>query len=338
MTRRELVFNTLSCSGPGEVPREMWTLPWAKLEFGDDFEQLVNRFPNDIVHAPEVLSEPLFGKGDPYRIGTYIDPWGAEFVQLQDGIIGEIKNPLVATMDWSDADKVHFPRERLTFNRELVNQFCRESDRFVLSPLLARPFERMQFLRGTEQLYMDLGYGNEEMLAFFKKIHRFNLELIEAWVDTEIDGIFFMDDWGSQSSLLVNPAMWREIFKPFYADYINLAHSKGKKTFMHSDGFILDILPDLIELGLDAINSQIFCMGLDKLSSFAGKITFWGEIDRQHLLSMASFEEVQTAVQNVFSSLWNNGGCIAQCEFGPGGRIENVRTVFEEWERISKTI
>jgi len=338
MSRREIVYNTLACSGASEVPRDMWVLPWARREYGEQFENLINRFPNDIVHAPEDLSEPLFGKGDPYKKGVYIDPWGAEFEQLQDGIIGEVKTPLIISMDWSDADKVHFPGERLSFNRERVNQFCRESDKFVLSPLLARPFERMQFLRGTEQLYMDIGYGNEKMFAFLERIHQFNLELIDAWVNTEIDGIFFMDDWGSQSSLLVNPALWNDIFKPLYASYIDLAHSNGKKAFMHSDGYILDILPELIGMGLDAINSQIFCMGVDRVAEFAGKITFWGEIDRQYLLSRAGEEEVRSAVQDVFRYLWKGGGCIAQCEFGPGGRIENISTVFEEWDKISKTI
>jgi len=57
----------------------------------------------------------------------------------------------------------------------------------------------------------------------------------------------------------------------------------GKKIFMHSDGHTLDIYPDMVELELDAFNSQIFCMGVQELAPFAGKITFWGEIDRQHV-------------------------------------------------------
>ena len=100
---------------------------------------------------------------------------------------------------------------------------------------------------------------------------------------------------------------------------------------MHSDGCILDIIPDLIELGLDAVNSQIFCMGLDKLEQFRGKITFWGEIDRQHILPEGSVEDVKNAVKQVKSSLYDNGGVIAQCEFGPGSRPENVEAVFQQW-------
>lgn len=88
---------------------------------------------------------------------------------------------------------------------------------------------------------------------------------------------------------------------------------------MHSDGCILDIYPHMIELGLDALNSQIFCMGIEKLEQFRGKITFWGEIDRQHILPEGTPEQVEEAVKSVKESLWAGGGCIAQCEFGPGG-------------------
>ena len=103
-----------------------------------------------------------------------------------------------------------------------------------------------------------------------------------------------MDDWGSQRSLLISPAMWRTYFKPMYRDYVQIAHAAGKKFFMHSDGHILAIYPDLIEIGVDALNSQIFCMGVEQLAPFAGKITFWGEIDRQHLLAFATPDEVES--------------------------------------------
>jgi len=89
-------------------------------------------------------------------------------------------------------------------------------------------------------------------------------------------------------------------------------------------------------MGLDAINTQLFCIGLDKLEAFAGKITFWGEIDRQHLLtSAASVGDVAAAVEGVHRALWRRGGCIAQCEFGPGGTPENVRQVYQSWEDVT---
>jgi hypothetical protein len=103
---------------------------------------------------------------------------------------------------------------------------------------------------------------------------------------------------------------------------------------MHSDGYTLAIIPHLIDLGLDAFNTQIFCMGMDALKPFKGKITFWGEVDRQHLLVDASPAEVKYAVRGVFDALWDQGGCIAQCEFGAGSKPENVRAVFEAWNEV----
>ena len=137
-----------------------------------------------------------------------------------------------------------------------------------------------------------------------------------------------------RSSLLIDPAIWRRVFKPLYRDYINIAHACGKKVFMHSDGYTLQIIPDLIELGLDAFNTQIFCIGVDQLAPFRGQITFWGEVDRQHLLADASVAEVKAAVRHVDQTLWQNGGCIAQCEFGAGARPENVRAVYEAWQEL----
>ena len=77
-----------------------------------------------------------------------------------------------------------------------------------------------------------------------------------------------MDDWGTQISLLINPQIWREIFKPMYKDYCDLAHSKNKYVFFHSDGFIEQIYPDLVEIGVDAINSQLFCMDIENLLTY----------------------------------------------------------------------
>jgi hypothetical protein len=104
---------------------------------------------------------------------------------------------------------------------------------------------------------------------------------------------------------------------------------------MHSDGNISAIYPHLVELGLDAINSQVFCIGLEKLAPFRGRITFWGEPDRQHLLPHGTRTEVGAAVRQMHEMLWaDGGGCIAQCELSVGANPENVRQVFETWNRL----
>ena len=206
--------------------------------------------------------------------------------------------------------------------------------KFMLASAGINPFEMMQFLRGTENLLIDLAYGTEEFRQLREMVHQFNLKLLDGWTKTEIDGLIFSDDWGSQTSLLISPTMWREVFKPLYMDYYEMVHARGKKVFFHSDGYIIDIYEDLIEVGVDALNSQLFCMDIEELARrFKGRITFWGEIDRQWTLPFGTVEDVRRAVGRVRRALDDgNGGVIAQCEWGVNNPPENIREVFAAWD------
>jgi hypothetical protein len=334
MTSRELVIRTLEFSGPARVPRQLWTLPWAEAHYPGAIERIRSDFPDDIAHAPEILETPVKTVGDPYIKGTYVDEWGCTFENMEDGYIGEVKTPLLA--DWQDVDRIRPPKELLTFDVEAVNAFCAESDKFVLSACVARPFERLQFIRKTENLYLDLAMEPDGLLDLIDLLHQFYVERTERWAETDVDALMFMDDWGAQNNTLISLDMWRKLFKPLYNDYIEIAHSHGKYAFMHSDGYITPFIGELAEIGLDAINSQIFCMGVEDLGKrYRGKITFWGEMDRQHLLPYATTEEIADAVRRVYEALYANGGCIAQCEFGAGAKPENVRAMFETWDGVS---
>jgi hypothetical protein len=119
-----------------------------------------------------------------------------------------------------------------------------------------------------------------------------------------------------------------------YRDYCDLAKKAGKKVFFHSDGYIMDIYEDLIEIGVDAANSQLFCMPIEQIGRrFRGRITFWGEIDRQHILPLGKPADVRNAVARVRRALDDGrGGVIAQCEWGVNNPRENIEAVYEAWE------
>jgi uroporphyrinogen-III decarboxylase len=316
------------------VPRQLWQLPWAENTYPNELKEILDNFPSDIIGAPGFHHIQAKTLGDPCEIGEYTDEWGSKFTNYQRGIIGEVKEPIVKDEDWEDVDNIHIPTEWLSIDKDKINEFCSQTDKFVMAGACPRPFEQLQFIRGTENFYVDLILKPQKMLDFMRNMHEFYCELLTKWAETDVDALNFMDDWGSQKSLLISPSLWCELFKPMYKDYINIAKSHGKKIFMHSDGYIVDIFPHLIELGLDAINSQIFCMGVENLSKFKGKITFWGEIDRQHLLPYGSTQDIENAVTTIKENLWQNGGTIAQCEFGPGAKPGNVYKVFEAWNNV----
>jgi len=333
-TSRELVYQTLNFTGPARAPRDLWTLPIAARAHAAELAAILEAYPPDMIGVDGFERERPPTRGDQYAIGEYTDEWGATFVSVQAGVIGEVKQPLIG--DWAtDVPRVHIPTAWLTVDRDAVNRACATTDKFTLAGCNPRPFEQLQFLRGTANLYMDLTDPPPELLAFMAELHAFYCELLQVWAQTDVDALRMMDDWGSQRSLLISPTMWRHYFKPMYRDYVQIAHAAGKKFLMHSDGHILAIYPELIEIGVDALNSQLFCMGVEKLAPFAGKITFWGEIDRQRLLAFATPDEVEAAVRQVHEHLWRSGGCIAQCEFGAGARPENVECVFATWDKLT---
>jgi uroporphyrinogen decarboxylase len=118
-----------------------------------------------------------------------------------------------------------------------------------------------------------------------------------------------------------------------YADYCSILHSAGKHVFFHSDGNISEIYPDLIEIGIDALNSQLFAMDIEELGrKYKGRITFWGEIDRQYVLPFGSVEDVKSTVRRVRRAFDDGkGGVIAQCEWGNDVTKENIEAVFAAW-------
>ncbi len=332
MTGRERVTRTLRFEGPDRVPRDLWTLPGVPMTRGAELQALLKSYPTDFTAPEHRYGRSERAKGVPNTVGTYTDEWGSVWEVAEPGVIGEVKRAPLD--DWSALAHFQPPWELLEgADISRVNASCADTERFVLIGPVARPFERMQFLRGTEKLMIDLAYGTQEALQLRDMIHEYYMREVALWVNTDVDGISFMDDWGAQNQLLISPKMWRELFKPLYADYCAAIHEAGKFVFMHSDGHTAAIYPDLVEIGVDALNSQLFCMDIEALAAaFKGRITFWGEIDRQYLLPFGSVEEVKTGVRRVRRALDDGrGGVIAQCEWGNDVPAENVAAVFEAW-------
>lgn len=332
MTSRERVIKTLTFDSPDRAPRHLWALPGVGMYRADELALICEKYPGDIGGPSCRYGVGKRASGNPSQVGEYVDEWGSVWHVGEPGVVGEVKEYPLA--DWSALDSYSIPSELLDdgdFSQ--VNVSCSESDLFMLAGTQARPFERMQFLRGTENLFMDLAYGLPEVYRLRDMLHDYFLREMEMWAKTDVDGIQFMDDWGTQTSLLISPNQWREFFKPLYKDYCDIAHAAGKYVFFHSDGYIESIYPDLIEIGVDAVNSQLFCMDIEGLGEkYKGRITFWGEMDRQRILSFGTPEDVRAGVRRVRAALDDGrGGVIAQCEWGTKDPFENIDAMYDEW-------
>ena len=337
MNPKILVEKTLNFDNPERIPRQTWLLPWAEETYPSEVNKLNELFPDDIYTAPAVYKKPVNTVGDRYKPGEYIDEWGCKFVSVHSGIIGQVLEPLIK--NWDDLVNLKIPDSTLLVDIDEINAFCRLTDRFVLGGTFVRPFERYQFLRTMENAMIDMVTEPPGMVDLLNTLHNHYCKEVEEWARTEVDAITLMDDWGMATRLLISPEIFRKYFKPMYREYVEIARHYKKYVFMHSDGYITEIIPDLIEVGINALNSQLFCMDIKELGDlFKGKITFWGEIDRQRILPGGSAEDIREAVYKVYNNLYEGGGIIAQCEFGPGAKPDNIFKVFETWNEISQDL
>jgi hypothetical protein len=336
MTPRERVRRTLNFETPDRVPRNLWFLPGVAEFRKTELDDLLSRWPDDFRGAPMVYGQGDKQKGGPGKVGSYVDAWGCVWSASEPGVIGEVTTPAIP--DWSELDSFQPPWEIIkTADTSGINEFVAGIEKFTIAGSEVYPFERLQFLRGTENLLLDLAYGSSELFKLLDMMHEFYLEDLKMWAATDIDSVIMRDDWGSQQALLISPKMWREIFKPRYAEYCKILRDAGKYVFFHSDGNIEAIYPDFIEMGVHALNSQLFCMDIEGLAEkYKGKITFWGEIDRQSALPFGKPDDVRKAVNRVVNALYDPaGGVIAQCEWGNKDPMENIETVYSEWDKLT---
>lgn len=182
-------------------------------------------------------------------------------------------------------------------------------------------FEIGQFLYRNDRFMMLLAAEPEHAHRFLDKlveIHLANLERFLEAVGEYIDIILFGDDLGMQTGPMISPQMYREFFKPRH----QLLWSRAKqiadvKVMLHCCGGVRELLPDLIEAGVDAINPvQISCSGMDagRLKAEFGKdITFWGGgCDTRDILPTGTPQQVAENVKEQVSILSPDGGFVFQ--------------------------
>jgi uroporphyrinogen decarboxylase len=124
--------------------------------------------------------------------------------------------------------------------------------------------------------------------------------------------------------------MWRSFFKPVYAEMLGKVKKAGRHVWFHSDGHILPIIPDLIELGVDVLNCQSSVMELNQLKQFAGHLCFRTDIDRQRLLPFGRPGEIKRHVHELFEALGtSNGGIVACGEVSFDVPLANIEAMYE---------
>lgn len=337
MNSRETVVAALQFKNPDRMPVDMWIHRATQLKYGQALNVLLEKHPLDIVR--------LFGPTDRNfypemsDVGDIRDAWGSTWRILRQGINGEVKIPAIPDISMVPAYRppVEWLEKEWEKHNGLVEQKIvegRQKNRFILGGYV-EIFQRMQFIRGTENLLYDLAGDPESAIILRDKVTDYFKQYLRYWLEKDVDAIYFSDDFGTQRSLLISPKMWREVFKPAYQELMGIVRGSGKFIFYHTCGHVLELYPEFINLGIDAINSQIHCMGLENIAEkFSGRITFWGEMDRQNLLPFGAPDEIYRAAALMKEKLFvNGGGLIGHSVAGVDVPLENIEAILTCWNR-----
>ncbi len=143
------------------------------------------------------------------------------------------------------------------------------------------------------------------------------------------------DDLGLQKSLPMSPAAWRKYIKPSYMRIFQPCRDADIPVGLHTDGHILEIIPDLIEAGVRLLNPQIRANGLDGLREVArGKVALDQDLDRQ-LFPFATPSEIEDHIGEVFEALYMpEGGLMLYAECEPDVPLENIDAICTALERV----
>jgi len=166
----------------------------------------------------------------------------------------------------------------------LIAESASAAGKYVVGPDPVKGIERLRGLVGFENLMMALYTDRERVGALLGRLADMTIEVVRTYAEkSTVHGFMTWEDWGLQTSLQINPQVWREVFKPHYARIVEAAHAGGMHYLLHCCGYIVDIIPDLIDIGVDVLQlDQPRLMGHERLASlFGGQICFWNCVDIQ---------------------------------------------------------
>ncbi|HEY3281606.1 MAG TPA: uroporphyrinogen decarboxylase family protein [Armatimonadota bacterium] len=228
--------------------------------------------------------------------------------------------------DWTEPDT---PTSRATVRGwgsydnlgDRVKALRDQSDKYFLLRIYASHFEKAYMARGIENFLADMAGDPSFARGLLNSVIEKNLVMLENVLSiAEIDGVLLGSDWGSQRGLLMRPSTWQEMIRPGEQREYDLIHGYGKHVWVHSCGDIVQIVPSLVEMGLDVLNPiQPEAMDIHKLKAdFGGQLTFWGGLSTQQTLPFGTPEEVKAEARSLMRTMGDGGGYI----FSPAQGIQ----------------
>lgn len=362
-THRERVIEALNHREPDRVPIDL--MGHASMLLDETYERLrdflglspilpirsgfnANYYDERVLEYLDVDFRRLFLKSHPqaqleyHPDGSYTDVWGIRSDRL--GVnVHVVGSPLRDATTVAEVEAFQWPSAQQMF---VTDGLAAEAQRLyeqtdyalvARNPLSYGFRERACMLMGMQEFMMALKLFPaaaqciiDHLLAIYKDVYGMFLDAVGPYVHTVEVG----DDLGGTRSLLISPAMYRRYFKPAERELYDLVHAKAPnaKLVRHSDGAFFQLIPDLIEIGVDVLNPvQTSAQGMDAdtlKSTFGQQLAFHGGIESVE--GDVPVEVVVAEVKNRIDILGRGGGyVVSSCNHMMDVRPENIIAMFE---------
>jgi uroporphyrinogen decarboxylase len=320
----------------------------AILRYGDALADLFCEFPDDMVfvaaydifvgYQPPQLQDRVNPLDVLLRRAQWTDEWGTVWGHAFGGVgATPLDHPI---KDWSQlndylAAKVPNPLAAGRLDAVKPVLAMHGKTKYCVGMVHLALFERLHSLRGMQNTFSDFCTNESEVRQLLDALAEYLIALTRSWGTLGMDAIFFTDDWGSQTSLMISPVMWRSFFKEHYRRIFDEAHRLGMDVILHSCGNVMGIVSDLIDVGVDVLDPiQPGAMDIDVLARrFGGQLSFSGGIDIQNLLVSGTPGQIKDAVRRLIDTLgtpFGNGLIVSPANtVTPDVPLENFRALCE---------
>lgn len=250
---------------------------------------------------------------DPNDPTKKIDAYGSRWTATDR--IATVDHPALAetplhAYKWPTLDDFLKPEKLARMQREAAEN----PDTYKVAMAGAGYFELMWRLLGMENALMKCIEDPEEYEEILDHLDVLLNQFVDECVKLPVDAVMFGDDWCDQRSCMMGPERWRRFIKPRLAGLYAKIHKAGKKTVNHVCGSVTPLIPDLIEIGLDVLESvqpEAADMNPYALKKRFGKdLTFWGGLGCQSIVTFGTPAELQTEIRKLRREMSVGGGYI----------------------------
>ncbi len=294
--------------------------------------------------------EPEEGEKGDYLY--FVDEWGIEWhMPKEGGLYYDMRrhpmaglSPEEAVRRWEYPDPTDM--SRYVGMKEKAEEYFQNGRAYILGRNAAGILEVSLWVRGFEDLFIDMVANKKFVEWLLDKVMEVKWNYWDIILDVVGENVLVIseaDDLAAQNGPLISPKLYRELIKPRHTQLFSMIKKKAKTKvyiFFHSCGAVRELIPDLIESGIDILNPvQVSAGGMNTSElkrEFGKDITFWGGgIDTQYVLPRGSKQEVIDEVKRRIEDLAPGGGFVFSAVHNIQGDVppENIMTM---WETLQK--